>query len=315
MLGFLKNHPGSSVFAVLGAFLTVGSKVNDAYSLINAGLPSQVWEAVGAAIFFAAVITVLYRWEQANPQLSVPTARKTLSAPLIAIIIFSVGLFGSVVWLVVSSRSSEKQSLNRLSTTALTTASPVKPATVVLNEENRRFREELRRFVLSDVESLVEASLGFFNTAPNDLQNATQNDRAISAIQRERNGALYFLFADARSNYDLNVKPLLDAANKPADQLDLDEIARKLKIYTKSYATDTEHFIHFVILSQAKLNADAEERWKSADERVNQSFRNLKTFSETANIMQNWYNTGVVPNGIYDHFRQRMRSLEAMDAK
>lgn len=187
---------------------------------------------------------------------------------------------------------------------------------LILNEENRRFREELRRFILSDIAILAEMSLGFFNNTLTDFQNASQNSRDISAIQRERDDALWFLYAGVRSNYDLKIKPMLDAANKPVEQLDLDDIAKKLKIYSNSYGDDTINFVRFVTISQAKLNADAQERWKAADERVSISFRNLKTFPEAAPLTEQWQSTGVVPSGVYDSFRQRMRILdEAKNAK
>ena len=108
---------------------------------------------------------------------------------------------------------------------------------------------------------------------------------------------------------------MLDAANKPVEQLDLADIAKKLKIYTNSYGDDTVNFIRFITLGQVALSADAQEKWRTADERVSLSFRNLKTFPDTSKLTQQWQATGVVPDGIYKFFRQRMHTLEAMDAK
>ncbi len=54
--------------------INVGSRVNDAYTLINAGLPVQIWEAIGASAFFMAVIFLLYRWDRDRPAVLVPTA-------------------------------------------------------------------------------------------------------------------------------------------------------------------------------------------------------------------------------------------------
>jgi hypothetical protein len=44
------------------------SLINDAYSLINAGLPASLWAAIGAAIFFGSVIVLLAGWYNANEQ-------------------------------------------------------------------------------------------------------------------------------------------------------------------------------------------------------------------------------------------------------
>jgi hypothetical protein len=65
---FIRNHLITSVFMVVGAFISVGARINDAYSLINAGLPASAWEAIGAAIFFASVIVLLASWYKANEQ-------------------------------------------------------------------------------------------------------------------------------------------------------------------------------------------------------------------------------------------------------
>jgi hypothetical protein len=62
MLRFLRDHPVTSIGLVLGSLLNVGSRVNEAYSFLNAGLPVEIWEAIGAAIFFLSVIVLLYRW-------------------------------------------------------------------------------------------------------------------------------------------------------------------------------------------------------------------------------------------------------------
>jgi hypothetical protein len=61
-----------------GAFINVGSRINDAYSLINAGLPVQIWEAVGASIFFISVIFLLYRWDRDRPTLQDAAAGRAL---------------------------------------------------------------------------------------------------------------------------------------------------------------------------------------------------------------------------------------------
>src|SRR3954463_4728937 len=62
MWSFLKHNPIASVVLVFGAFITVAVKLNDLYTLYNLGLPRLAWEAVGSALFFGAVVALLYRW-------------------------------------------------------------------------------------------------------------------------------------------------------------------------------------------------------------------------------------------------------------
>ena len=64
MWAFVLRNPGTCIFMALGAAMNVGSKLNDAYTFINAGLPHQVYEAVGAAVFFITVALLLFRWDK-----------------------------------------------------------------------------------------------------------------------------------------------------------------------------------------------------------------------------------------------------------
>ena len=49
---------------MVGALTTIAAFVNDAYELANAGLPNMVWAAVGAAVFFVSVVSILFRQQQ-----------------------------------------------------------------------------------------------------------------------------------------------------------------------------------------------------------------------------------------------------------
>lgn len=64
---------------VVGAAMNIGSKINDAYTFINAGLPHQVYEAVGAGVFFVAVAMLLFRWDKERHALptTVPSKGRT----------------------------------------------------------------------------------------------------------------------------------------------------------------------------------------------------------------------------------------------
>jgi hypothetical protein len=61
MQRFIREHIFSALFLVLSAILTLGSRINDAYTIINAGLPAGVWEAIGLGTFMATVFVVIAR--------------------------------------------------------------------------------------------------------------------------------------------------------------------------------------------------------------------------------------------------------------
>lgn len=188
---------------------------------------------------------------------------------------------------------------------------PTKITTPVsLNEEGRRFREQLRRFVLSDIGALVEAWGYLAASTPAEEKSRIQNTTTASAADREKIESLSLMYDSTRPAYEKTVAPLLDAANKPADQLNLDEVAEELKIFSKSYRDDCTSFVRFVFLSGVRINQDALERWKVADENAAKAFRDLKTYPDTASLVNSWQSNGVF-NPMYDWFRQRMRTLEA----
>lgn len=64
MGGFIFRNPGTCFFLVVGALMNIGSRLNDAYTFVNAGLPHQVYEGVGAAVFFITIVVLLYRWDR-----------------------------------------------------------------------------------------------------------------------------------------------------------------------------------------------------------------------------------------------------------
>lgn len=61
MPGFLKDHPIAAPVAALGGLIAVSSLINDAYSLVTAGLPNQVWQAVGLLVFFVSTASIVFR--------------------------------------------------------------------------------------------------------------------------------------------------------------------------------------------------------------------------------------------------------------
>jgi len=76
MWSFLKNNVLTSILFVCGGALALASRVNDAYSLINAGLPNGAWEAIGLAIFFFTVIAILYRFSSQYSETKKPPISK-----------------------------------------------------------------------------------------------------------------------------------------------------------------------------------------------------------------------------------------------
>lgn len=61
MPAFLKEHPIVAPVAALGGVLAVFGTINDAYSLVEAGLPNQVWVAIGLIVFFVSTAAIVIR--------------------------------------------------------------------------------------------------------------------------------------------------------------------------------------------------------------------------------------------------------------
>jgi hypothetical protein len=61
---FLREHVVAGLGLIVGPFITIGATLNDIYTVVNLGLPPQVWQAIGAFVFFAAVILLLYRFSR-----------------------------------------------------------------------------------------------------------------------------------------------------------------------------------------------------------------------------------------------------------
>ena len=61
-IGFLRSHVIAAFMLVGGPLVAIVATLNDAYTILTLGLPTQVWQALGAALFFAAVIILLYRF-------------------------------------------------------------------------------------------------------------------------------------------------------------------------------------------------------------------------------------------------------------
>lgn len=59
-LRFAKSHPVAALGSAIGAAVTLYGFASDAYGLWTANLMPWVWQAVGAAIFFVAVVTMIY---------------------------------------------------------------------------------------------------------------------------------------------------------------------------------------------------------------------------------------------------------------
>jgi hypothetical protein len=61
MPDFLTEHPIAAPVAAVSAVLTVFGYINDAYSLVAAGLPNSVWQAIGSAAFFVSTGAIVFR--------------------------------------------------------------------------------------------------------------------------------------------------------------------------------------------------------------------------------------------------------------
>jgi hypothetical protein len=59
---FLRDHPIPGSGLLVGPLFTIAGLVMGAYHWYELGLPALVWAAIGALIFFASVIGILFQW-------------------------------------------------------------------------------------------------------------------------------------------------------------------------------------------------------------------------------------------------------------
>lgn len=268
--------------------------------------------AVAAFFFVAPIWHHGHAWHRnrLDRGLRSVEASHLMMVALSGIIVFSAVALGALIW-----RTPIGIGAPPTKVAAITPASPPPPP-IVLTEEDRRFREELRRFILSDINNLVQAfssfSVGSANTCANNIRNNRPGPPPVG--ERERFEAVYELFDGARKPYEQTIKPLLDAANRPVEQIDLVDIENKLKIFSTAYRDDANTYYRFVIASGCQPDADAQDKWRAADDRVGVSFQNLQTF-QTSGLVDRWRGTGVYNGGLYEWFWRRMRDWEALNAK
>ena len=56
-----KTHPVRPAFAIIGALIALAGLVNDAYDLVNLGVPNMAWVATGALFFFVTVFSMVHQ--------------------------------------------------------------------------------------------------------------------------------------------------------------------------------------------------------------------------------------------------------------
>ena len=67
MWQFLRTHPFPGIGLALSALGTVGVYFMDGLHLIELKPAAQIWEGLGAAVFFVSVLGILYQWWKAKP--------------------------------------------------------------------------------------------------------------------------------------------------------------------------------------------------------------------------------------------------------
>lgn len=56
-----KNHPVRPAFAIAGGLVALAGLVNDAFDIVNLGLPNMAWVAVGALFFFVTIFSMVHQ--------------------------------------------------------------------------------------------------------------------------------------------------------------------------------------------------------------------------------------------------------------
>ncbi|HEY4164437.1 MAG TPA: hypothetical protein VGM59_15330 [Dongiaceae bacterium] len=61
-LRFCKTYPLSGLVAVIGGAFTIYGFLSQGLEILRLGLPSYVWQAVGALLFFTAIMSIMVKW-------------------------------------------------------------------------------------------------------------------------------------------------------------------------------------------------------------------------------------------------------------
>lgn len=165
------------------------------------------WAVIGAA----AILWIDYAIRQRTKRMA------------IALYVMALVLFGLATWILYQPSAKVAQ------TTVLAPTGPI-----ILSPEDRRFREDLRKFAVSNVSDLNQRFGYFTGGAVNDLTNSIR-DGKLAAPDRARIEAAQALYARASIPFNQRFKPLIDAASKSAENIDIDDLGSKLKAYFDDY--------------------------------------------------------------------------------
>jgi hypothetical protein len=160
-------------------------------------------------------------------------------------------------------------------------ASLAKAALGPLSPEEIRFRQDLRKFVLSNAAE-INQSFGYAS-ATSDLTNEIYNNRSpLSPVERDKMLIVIDMYNGLlASEFFSTVKVVFDVANKPAEDIDVPKLADSLKAFFDGYRKAQGSFRSFLKLSgmDPKRN-DALANWLSADARALNALRDLKSFPQ-----------------------------------
>jgi hypothetical protein len=145
------------------------------------------------------------------------------------------------------------------------------PAPIALSDDEKQFRFDLRRYVLSNISEQGETFAGMALS----LVNIDSNTHLYK--DRETTAAADHLFDAAfRSKYLDILNALRQDADKPIGEMDVRKIANDIKTYYFAYNQAQLLFIDFLKLSGQDPNKnDMLAHWLVSDARASQAFHDL----------------------------------------
>jgi hypothetical protein len=145
------------------------------------------------------------------------------------------------------------QALQQLSTQTHTESSAPKPV-APLSDDEKQFRNDLRKFIRSTLQTHYDAFFGLANTA----SGGQVGGPTVSAELKPRADAAYTLLQDGlRGDFERSWRELNDATNTAIDSMDPTSIVELYQEYTTNYRKAVTNFKDYLIIvrsAEDKIN-------------------------------------------------------------
>jgi hypothetical protein len=271
---FLLAHPLPGIGLVLGPLIAVGSLIMDAMHLIELGLPTPAWAAIGLGVFFLSVVGILFQWYDQN--ISPNTASSTdlarrapanhLGKPHSRLVfVISFGFCGlAVVALGYAWHSKNLAPVSAVATPGVNARLPTKPA---LTAEDQQFRSDLRGLVTDCVVSLDAK----FNAVLTAMKARDPSKEGVS-------GRAFQYFLDIALGASIpNISNIVNLAKVSLDGMDEKKLQHDTKDYFGFYHSAQQDIYQYNLILRLDLRGMPEvQEWLEIDGQCLRKIQHLR---------------------------------------